>query len=170
MSSKVLPLTNPEARLSSEDLRRKERTWAGVKARGRWRSEASVRRYGKEAKLLTELKKVPAAKLAEGEEAEKNLRQHFMEGRHRWITKQRLALLDEDPEAASFAHWAKFEGKLGYDALKAWLLQRAAPVRMPQLATQADFDDACAKNTAASVCIVAFVPQSSPDKAVAVKV
>ena len=74
-----------------------------------------MRRYGKEAKLLTELKKVPAAKLAEGEEAEKNLRQHFMEGRHRWITKQRVALLAADHSTSDLGKKAAVMGRRRFD-------------------------------------------------------
>ena len=43
---------------ASEDLITRARTPLEVKRRGTWRSDASLKRYGKEAKLLGELKKV----------------------------------------------------------------------------------------------------------------
>ena len=87
---------------ASEDLRRKERSWQAVKARGRWRSEASVRRYGKEAKLLTELKKVPQERLEMGELAERNLKQSFMDGRQRYVSKRRLDMVTEWAKSPEF--------------------------------------------------------------------
>ena len=49
---------------ASEDVLTQARSLAGVKARGRWRTDSSLRRYGKEAKLLQELRKLDRARLA----------------------------------------------------------------------------------------------------------
>lgn len=62
---------------ASEDLLRGTRDLAAVFRRGRWRSWSSVRRYGKEAKLLSELAKVPPATLAYGQYIEQNLEAMF---------------------------------------------------------------------------------------------
>ena len=51
---------------ASEDLSSGARTREEVKARGRWKTEASLARYGKSTRLLTELRKVPPATLSFG--------------------------------------------------------------------------------------------------------
>jgi hypothetical protein len=43
---------------ASEDVLRRRRSLEEVQRRGRWRSQTSVRRYTKEAKILSELRKV----------------------------------------------------------------------------------------------------------------
>lgn len=62
---------------ASEDLLRGTRDLNGVFRRGRWRSRSSVRRYGKEAKLLAELGKVPEPLLQYGRFIEANLERLF---------------------------------------------------------------------------------------------
>lgn len=62
---------------ASEDLLRRTRDLSSVFRRGRWRSWNSVRRYGKEAKLLTELGKVPGPVLRYSQQIEANLEQWF---------------------------------------------------------------------------------------------
>eukprot|EP00973_Karenia_brevis_P011048 1495612-Karenia_brevis.AAC.1 len=44
---------------ASEDLLNKTRSLPEIKKRGLWKSDASLRRYAKEGRLLTELRKVP---------------------------------------------------------------------------------------------------------------
>ena len=46
---------------ASGDLLSRRRPVDEVKKRGRWRSDASLRRYGKETRLLSEMLKVPVA-------------------------------------------------------------------------------------------------------------
>lgn len=62
---------------ASEDLLRGTRSLSNDFRRGRWRSWSSVRRYGKEAKLLTEIAKVPAPLLRYGRVFERDLEMMF---------------------------------------------------------------------------------------------
>eukprot|EP00973_Karenia_brevis_P065592 9120330-Karenia_brevis.AAC.1 len=59
---------------ASEDLLTKTRSVADVKRRGLWRSDSSLRRYAKEARLLSELKKVPKPSLDYGRLVLQNLK------------------------------------------------------------------------------------------------
>ena len=56
------------------------RTVEAVKARGRWRSDSSLRRYGKPAKAQQALRALPANVVAYGQLVEKQLKDIF-EGR-----------------------------------------------------------------------------------------
>jgi hypothetical protein len=58
---------------ASEDLLAKRRTLMEVKRRGRWVHDASLRRYGKETRLLSELSKIPVGTLAYGKLAMERL-------------------------------------------------------------------------------------------------
>ena len=58
---------------ASEDLLSGARSVEAVKRRGRWKSDSSLRRYGKEARLLSELGKVPLATRQMGDTALTNL-------------------------------------------------------------------------------------------------
>ena len=51
----------------SHDLMHRLRTVDEAKRRGRWRTDTSLRRYGKETRILSELRKVDARVLAFGE-------------------------------------------------------------------------------------------------------
>ena len=53
---------------ASEDLLTKARTVLDVKTRGRWSSDSSLKRYGKQTRLLSELQKVPQEVLHYGEQ------------------------------------------------------------------------------------------------------
>ena len=53
-----------------------------VKKRGLWRTDQSLRRYGKEAKILAELRKIPDPTMAYALSVESNLEAVF----HRAIT------------------------------------------------------------------------------------
>jgi hypothetical protein len=54
---------------ASEDLLHRLRTPEAVKRRGRWASDESLRRYGKETRLLSELAKLPADVLSKARAA-----------------------------------------------------------------------------------------------------
>ncbi len=58
---------------ASEDLTTHRRTPLGVKRRGRWATDSSLRRYGKETRLLAELAKVHPEVLRYGREIDANL-------------------------------------------------------------------------------------------------
>ena len=62
---------------ASEDVLRRRRTLEEVQRRGRWRIQTAVRRYTKEAKILSELHKVPPPLLRYGEYVEANILQLF---------------------------------------------------------------------------------------------
>ena len=62
---------------ASEDVLRRRRTLEEVQRRGRWRSQTSGRRYAKEAKILSELHKVPPSLLRYGEFVEAHVMQLF---------------------------------------------------------------------------------------------
>ena len=51
---------------ASEDLLTGKRDLASIKRRGRWVNDSSLRRYGKETRLLSEVAKIPVAALAFG--------------------------------------------------------------------------------------------------------
>lgn len=54
---------------ASEDLLLRKRSGLEVKRRGRWRSDDSLKRYGKETRLLAELSKIPKLTMKIGEQA-----------------------------------------------------------------------------------------------------
>ena len=54
---------------ASEDLLLRRRSALEVKRRGRWRSDDSLKRYGKETRLLAELSKIPKMTMRIGEQA-----------------------------------------------------------------------------------------------------
>ena len=58
---------------ASEDYLRRRRTLEDIQRRGRWRSSTSVRRYTKEAKLLSELHKVDENLIQYGEYVEQQV-------------------------------------------------------------------------------------------------
>lgn len=58
---------------ASADLTTKARTVEAVKRRGRWRSDASLRRYAKESRVLSQLAKVDSSVLRLGESVEEKL-------------------------------------------------------------------------------------------------
>jgi hypothetical protein len=62
---------------ASHDLVTKERTTAEVKARGRWRSDSSLRRYGKPAKELAAKDKLDPLILQDGRTVESLLDKVF---------------------------------------------------------------------------------------------
>ena len=62
---------------ASEDLLSQVRDVAAVKRRGRWRQDDSLRRYGKETKLLSELGKVPPATLQLGAQSMERLEEMY---------------------------------------------------------------------------------------------
>eukprot|EP00973_Karenia_brevis_P006482 882223-Karenia_brevis.AAC.1 len=51
---------------ASEDILRRRRSVQEVKRRGRWTSDASLKRYAKEARLLSEISKLHPSILAFG--------------------------------------------------------------------------------------------------------
>ena len=63
---------------ASEDFLRRRRSFDEIQRRGRWRTTTSVRRYTKEAKVLSELHKVSAMVLSYGEFVEPQLQQLFL--------------------------------------------------------------------------------------------
>eukprot|EP00959_Pyramimonas_sp_CCMP1952_P165742 3464195-Pyramimonas_sp.AAC.1 len=65
---------------ASHDLLAKRRSPLEVKARGRWRSDAMMKRYGKEARALAELHKSPQAVLDFGSAVQANLASIVLEG------------------------------------------------------------------------------------------
>ncbi len=62
---------------ASDDILTGRRDRLSVKIRGGWASDASLRRYGKETRLLAELKKIPRATLLFGQFAAANLEALF---------------------------------------------------------------------------------------------
>ena len=62
---------------ASEDLLSRRRPVDEVKKRGRWRSDASLRRYGKETRLLSEMLKVPVATINYGLNIQQSLEWYF---------------------------------------------------------------------------------------------
>ena len=64
---------------ASEDYLRRRRTLEEIQRRGRWRAAASVRRYTKEAKLLSELHKVDPRIIRYGHYIETNIAMLFTE-------------------------------------------------------------------------------------------
>ena len=64
---------------ASEDLLSRQRSISDVKARGRWASDSSLRRYSKATRLLSELTKVRPDVLAYGERIQRLLPQLFLE-------------------------------------------------------------------------------------------
>ena len=60
---------------ASEDLLHRLRTPEAVKRRGRWASDESLKRYGKETRLLTELGKLPANILSKARVANESIDQ-----------------------------------------------------------------------------------------------
>ena len=65
---------------ASHDLLAKRRSPLEVKARGRWRSDAMLKRYGKEARALAELHKAPPAAVAFGGQMQARLAGIFLDG------------------------------------------------------------------------------------------
>ena len=63
---------------ASDDLLTKRRTLAEVRERGRWRTDASVRRYGKTTRLQSEIHKVPPATWQLGQQAEAHFAQALL--------------------------------------------------------------------------------------------
>jgi len=63
---------------ASEDYLRKRRSLEDIQRRGRWRTQASVRRYTKEAKLLSELHKVPTQLLRYADFLESRVSELFL--------------------------------------------------------------------------------------------
>jgi len=64
---------------ASEDFLRGRRSLHEIQHRGRWRAAASVRRYTKAAKLMTELNKVDPVVISYGEHVLKNLAKFFQQ-------------------------------------------------------------------------------------------
>ena len=64
---------------ASHDLLVKARPALEVKGRGRWRTDAMLKRYGKEARVLAELHKAPLAVLEFGRSVASRLREIFVE-------------------------------------------------------------------------------------------
>ena len=58
---------------ASEDLLSGLRSLDAIKKRGRWSTDASLRRYSKETKLLGEISKIPASSIALGKFAIENM-------------------------------------------------------------------------------------------------
>ena len=58
---------------ASEDLLSGLRNLDAIKKRGRWGTDASLRRYSKETKLLAEISKIPASSIALGKYAMENM-------------------------------------------------------------------------------------------------
>ncbi len=63
---------------ASEDLLRRQRSISDVKARGRWASDSSLRRYSKATRLLSELTRVRPDVLAYGEQIQRLLPRLFL--------------------------------------------------------------------------------------------
>ena len=63
---------------ASEDLLHRLRTPEAVKRRGRWASDESLKRYGKETRLLVELSKLPADILSKARVANESIDQLLM--------------------------------------------------------------------------------------------
>ena len=63
---------------ASEDFLRKRRSLDEVQRRGRWRTEKSVRRYTKEAKLLSELHRIDPRIITYGEFVESRIQNLFL--------------------------------------------------------------------------------------------
>ncbi len=63
---------------ASEDFLRRRRTLEEVKGRGRWRTEKSVRRYTKEAKLISELHWIDPKIIVHGEFIEARIQALFL--------------------------------------------------------------------------------------------
>ena len=66
---------------ASRDLLLDRRPLAAVKARGRWRSDQSLKRYGKAARSLSEAATYPRALLDYGQRVKDSLQAYFEEGR-----------------------------------------------------------------------------------------
>ena len=64
---------------ASKDLLGKTRTLAEVKARGRWQSDSSLKRYAKESKLVEVVSRVPDQVMRTGAHVDKHLAQ-FLKG------------------------------------------------------------------------------------------
>ena len=62
---------------ASEDLLQRRRSHLEVKRRGGWRTDASLKRYGKESKLLSELRKVPPSTVEFGRTVDARLQEFF---------------------------------------------------------------------------------------------
>jgi len=62
---------------ASDDLLTQRRCLAQVKKRGHWRTEASLRRYGKETRILAEVRKVAPSVIAYGAQVLENLKELF---------------------------------------------------------------------------------------------
>ena len=58
---------------ASHDLLTKSRSVEAVKRRGRWRSDSSLKRYGKETRILSELNKVAPQVIELGEAVAKDI-------------------------------------------------------------------------------------------------
>ena len=64
---------------ASYDLLSRSRPVLEVKSRGRWRSDAMLKRYGKEARALAELHKAPASTLEFGRRVAAPIREIFLD-------------------------------------------------------------------------------------------
>ena len=63
---------------ASDDILTKRRTLLEVKRRGQWRTDQSLRRYGKETKVLSELQKVPSSVVKFGRHISDHLSEVFL--------------------------------------------------------------------------------------------
>ena len=63
---------------ASDDLLANRRTFAEVRERGRWRTDSSVRRYGKATRLQLEIQKVPAKTWDLGQQAARDFSALFL--------------------------------------------------------------------------------------------
>ena len=64
---------------ASEDLLRRLRPPLEVKRRGGWKADSSLKRYGKETRLLSEVNKIPFAVVQYGRHIADNLKECFLQ-------------------------------------------------------------------------------------------